>query len=195
MRRLGRALAYGVVGAVMVAGCGGNSKTDVNDEVETGGKSSSTGGAGTGGAATGGTKANGGTLSTFGGSPIIAGAPAGTGGAASGGSKATGGDAATSGGSESGGEASTSGGSATMGGTGSGEAGAASGGSGGSAELPDDSCVEGCEVAPETPLCGEERFTWVCFGGGSQVFRTPECEDPGTQVPRFCCSKDFRPCE
>jgi hypothetical protein len=216
MRRFGRTLVYGAVSAMMVASCGGDSKTDVNDAVETGGKSSSTGGRATGGAATGGAKANGGTVSTFGGSPILAGAPSGSGGASTGGSKATGGEATASGGSESGGEASTSGGEAStsggeastsggsaptggstsaMGGRASGEAGAPSGGSGGREEIPDDSCTEGCEVAPQTPLCGEERFTWVCFGTGSQVFNTPECQDAGTQVPRFCCSKDFRPCE
>jgi hypothetical protein len=195
MRRLGKALVYGAFSAVAVASCGGESKTDLNDEVETGGKSSSTGGETTGGAATGGVKASGGTVGSFGGSPVIAGAPTGTGGASSGGSKATGGAVATSGGSESGGKAAMGGRAPAMGGRAAGEAGAASGGRGGSEELPDDSCVEGCEVAPETPLCGEERFTWVCTGGGLQVFRTPECEDPGTQVPRFCCSKSFRPCE
>lgn len=201
MWRLGRAVILGVLGAVATANCGGESKTDVNEEVVTGGKSNSAGGVGTGGtgttggAATGGAKPSGGTVSTFGGSPSTAGMPAtggsGTGGKSAGGATATGGDSSASGGSATGGRAATVGGRAAMGG----RPGMGGNGTGGNAELPDDSCFEECEVsAAGNPMCGES-LTWVCFGAETQTFNTPECMALPTQVPRFCCTRDFRPCE
>jgi hypothetical protein len=212
MRRLGRALCLGVLGAVAAASCGGEAKTDVNEEVATGGKSSQSGGTGVGGAAAGvatggaqpkggaaagGAKASGGTVSSFGGSLVNAGAPAsgGTGaaGATTGGSTATGGVSTASGGADTGGRAAAMGGRASMGGRPSTMGGRD--GSGGGTDLPDDSCLMDCEVsAAGNPMC-EERLTWVCFGGGNQVFNTPECEALPTQVPRFCCEPDFSPCE
>jgi hypothetical protein len=208
MWRLDRAVILGVLSAVATANCGGESKTDVNEEVVTGGKSSSTGGVGTGGAgttggaATGGAKPSGGTVSTFGGSQSTAGMPAtggtGTGGKSTGGATATGGDSSASGGSATGGRAAAMGGrAAAMGGGAAmgGRSGIGGDGMGGNGDLPDDSCLEGCELAPQaTPLCGE-RLTWVCFGTVSEQFNTPECQDAATQVPRFCCTRDFRPCE
>jgi hypothetical protein len=203
MWRLDRAVIFGVLTAVATANCGGESKTDLNDQVGTGGKSSSAGAPGTGGAATGGAKptggtamggakASGGTVSTFGGSLSTAGMPATggtTGGKSTGGATATGGEPSASGGSATGGAA-VMGGRAAMGG----RPGTGGDGTGGGADLPDDSCLEGCEVAAQTPLCGE-RLTWVCFGAVSEKLQVPECEDAATQVPRFCCTRDFRPCE
>jgi hypothetical protein len=210
MRRLGTALMLGLMAAVATSSCGGESKTDVNEDVVTGGKSSNAGGAGTGGvqatggAASGGTKASGGTISGVGGSLVQAGSPAtggaATGGASTGGSKATGGASPASGGTASGGMAPMMGGRASLGGRASTMGGRAStmgggGGMGGAVDLPDDSCLMDCEVsAAGNPMCGES-FTWVCFGGDTQVLDTPECMALPTQVPRFCCSRDFRPCE
>jgi hypothetical protein len=193
MWRLDRAVIFGVLTAVATANCGGESKTDLNDQVGTGGKSSSAGAPGTGGAATGGAKptggtamggakASGGTVSTFGGSLSTAGMPA-TGGTGTGG-KSTGGATATGG-------AAVMGGGAAMGG----RPGTGGDGTGGGADLPDDSCFEECEVsAAGNPMCGES-LTWVCFGAETQMFNTPECMALPTQVPRFCCTRDFRPCE
>lgn len=192
--RLGRAFILGVLGAAAAASCGGETDSDVNEDAPAGGKatggSAASGGSQSGGVSSGGAPSGGSTATfggssfgggSFGGAPSLAGAP-GTGGA-TGGNTATGGAKATGG--------AASGGAVSSGG--SSDAGA--GGSG--ADIPDDSCFEGCEVAPAgNPLCGEESFTWVCFGAdGVDKFNVPECGPLATQVPRFCCSKDFRPCE
>jgi hypothetical protein len=58
-------------------------------------------------------------------------------------------------------------------------------------------CVPTCPVdcTPEQGgLCGDDLVTWVCTGSEIpvDVFTRAGCDDPGTQVPRFCCHPTFK---
>jgi hypothetical protein len=45
-----------------------------------------------------------------------------------------------------------------------------------------------------SPLCSGNRATlWETQGLPLEPFFVPECEDAGTDLPRYCCMADFEP--
>jgi hypothetical protein len=98
----------------------------------------------------------------------------------------------------------TSGGRASGGTSGGGDAGdtsVAGSDAGGTTSLPDDLCVAGCEVAPLSSACDQALpggLSWVCFDPtptSLALLRDAGCVDLFTQVPRYCCSAEFAPCD
>jgi hypothetical protein len=77
----------------------------------------------------------------------------------------------------------------------------AGGDSGGAPALPDASCVAGCEVSPLSTACtsmASHSVSWGCpeiVTESLRLLRDAGCVELATQVPRFCCDVDFRPCE
>jgi hypothetical protein len=203
-RLVGSTAVFLTSAILLPVGCGETSSDDHDYDgaggsaVISGGSKPTAGGSSNGGTSTGGSTS---------GRSSTGGAAAGgvtTGGSSSGGRAASGeaGADTSTGGTSTGG---TSTGGATSGGiSGSGAAGdtsLAGSDAGGATSLPDASCVVGCEVAPLSTACDQALpggLSWVCFDpvpASLTLLRDAGCIDLFTQVPRYCCSAEFAPCE